>query len=240
MKTYDPSEALIGLHIPKTGGNSLLKILQEWFPKEQLFLHYPLAASLPERHALKGGTCAYGHFNASRGFGVIDYYPQVQQLFCFVREPFDRILSLWFYINHMKRVNGVNRPILADDPSFETWLQRMTDQQISREPRERDMVAHIPFGLGSGSIGDLFESHFIFIGTMERFGESVDCLADILGKPRVIIEHCNKSPRTDTDLEKWRPFYEKHFRDDMKFYEIACRINGKMLDAFSLATTSDR
>lgn len=230
MKTYDPSEPLIGLHIPKTGGTSLREILQEWFSNKQLFLHYRTPPGLPEPHSLKGATCAYGHFNGRRGFGVADYYPQVQQFFCFVREPFDRIVSLWFYMNHKKQSTDRRSPILAGDPSFETWLARLADHEFAHET---DMVAFLPLGLGSDSIGDLLERHFIFVGTMERFGQSADCLADILGKPRIVLNNRNKSPRTDTDLEKWRPFFEKHFQDDMEFYEIACRINSRMLAAWN-------
>jgi len=237
MKTYDPSEPLIGLHIPKTGGSSLLAVLQGWFPEGRLVQHYRVANGLPERHALTGGTCAYGHFNAMRGFGVRDYYPDVRQLFCFVREPFDRVLSMWCYANR-RQASGDERRTLADHPSFEAWLKRMVDQEVAKT-NERCMVAHV-LGVGSGVIDEVLENEFVFVGTMERFAESVDCLADILGKPRSVLGHVNKAVRTETDLEKWRPFYEEHFSRDMELYSAACRINADMLDAFNRGEASRR
>ncbi len=97
-------------------------------------------------------------------------------------------------------MKGVERPTLDDFPTFETWLKQTADCEAAHT-NEQGMLAHT-LGMGSGEIGDLLENEFIFVGTMERFTESVDCLAGILGKPRAVLVHVNKTERPENDLEK--------------------------------------
>ena len=38
MIPYDPSQPLVSLHIPKTGGTSFTKVLEQWFG-DRIYLH---------------------------------------------------------------------------------------------------------------------------------------------------------------------------------------------------------
>ena len=103
MKNYNRNETLISIHIPKTGGTSLRKILRKWFG-EKLFLHYfnEKDCSMPVKYEFASGICIHGHFNSRRGFGINDYYPQATQFITFLRDPFDILISRFFYEKEKK------------------------------------------------------------------------------------------------------------------------------------------
>src|SRR6185312_9901072 len=101
MKAYDRDAPLISLHIPKTGGTSLFRILQGWFG-DRLMRHYAQNGAPPQRHALTGPICVHGHFNAALGVGVPQYYPDAPQFMTFLREPFERYVSQWFAMRRMR------------------------------------------------------------------------------------------------------------------------------------------
>src|SRR5215207_10496370 len=98
-RPYNPEEPLVSIHVPKTAGMSVKACLEQWFgPK--LFAHYPdeAASGAPIKHVLGAGTCVHGHFNKHRGFGVLDYYPEIRQWITFLRDPFEQHVSLFFYL----------------------------------------------------------------------------------------------------------------------------------------------
>jgi hypothetical protein len=220
---------LISMHVPKTGGTGLLVLLTDWFPDGRLMLHYASVTGPPPRHDLHGSVCIHGHFNTLRGFGVSDYYPRATQFIVFLREPFDRLLSVWFHVNESLR-RGVTVPSLDDQPSFETWLHRRAEEEM--EGRNDFgllcQLSRLPGPLGGNAVLD---DSFVFVGIMERYVESVAALAAVLGKPPARTPCENVSAPTVHDLECWRPFYKKHFVQEYVLYEEARALNAAMIDA---------
>jgi hypothetical protein len=226
MLTYDPAAPLLSLHVPKTGGTSLREVLAAWFPNGRLIFHYRDGAALPSRHSLKGPVCVHGHFNGSRGIGAWQYYPNVSQHIIFLRDPFDRFLSQWFYLNKRKR-GGFPEPDLVDDPSFELWLHRRAEEQ-AKGRNSFSFIWHMPVPPGTVDLDKVFDSHFVFVGIMERFAESLRGLAAALGKPPLSPPHINITER-DADFAHWQRVYEKHFADEYELYEKACAHNAAAL-----------
>jgi hypothetical protein len=227
MKPYDAHSALISLHVPKTGGTSLQQVLASWFPDGRLLLHYRAAGKPPPRHELVGGTCVHGHFNTARGLGVDIYYPDAEQFIAFVRNPFERFLSDWFFMNHRKQ-SGVRIYQLDGDPDFETFLHARAEEQ--RQNRNAiSMHWHFPSSNAPHLISEAMDSRFVFIGIMERFQPSLDALAAILGKPAAKIGHVNITERPAHDLNSWRPFYEKNFSVEFEIYEAARTRNRELI-----------
>lgn len=136
VTAYNSKEPLISLHIPKTGGTSLRTILLRWFPNGQFLEHYPNNGLLPLRHDCRGPVCIHGHFNSTRGFGVAEYYPHASQFITFLRDPFNRICSLCFFLT---RQNGVAAAFLR-------WMATQTlrlGYNGVRQPRRRvTMISH--------------------------------------------------------------------------------------------------
>ena len=229
MKAYDKKQPLIALHVPKTGGNSFLELLKIWFPGERLFLHYKVGEIAPIRHVLLPSTCVYGHFNSARGWGALDYYPTINQFVTFLREPFDRFLSQWFFLNQLKRT-GSTIPGLEDDPTFEVWLHRRAEEQAIGK-NSFSFVWQLPLAPNRRSIETIFAENFIFIGIMERFTESIACLANILGTAALPLAHLNVTKRETNDFLKYRSYFEKFFSDEVGIYEQALKVNSAMIES---------
>ena len=229
MKAYDKTQPLVVLHIPKTGGNSFLELLKIWFPGERLFLHYKVAEIPPTRHVLAPSTCVCGHFNSARGWGVRDYYPTVNQFVTFLREPFDRFLSQWFFLNQLKRLGSTIQE-LEDNPTFEVWLHRRAEEQAIGK-NSFSFVWQLPRAPNRQSIETIFAENFIFIGIMERFTESITCLANILGTAALPLAHLNVTKRETNDFHEYRSYFEKFFSDELRIYEQGLKINLAMIES---------
>jgi len=128
MKRYEKEYPLISIHIPKAGGTSFTSVLRTWFGK-RLYLHYfdPKHGTMPRKRNIKPGffkrrfqkgVCIHGHFNKMRGFGVQDYYPEVNQFITVLRNPLELALSNYYYLKwhgnflHKKGHPGIDRKII--------------------------------------------------------------------------------------------------------------------------------
>ncbi|WP_374573227.1 hypothetical protein [Phenylobacterium sp.] len=188
---YDPGRLLVSLHIPKTAGSSLREALAGWFGQD-LALHYRGDQGEPPiRHAPRPGLCVHGHFNRLRGIGALDYYPAADQFITFLREPFDRFVSLWRYLHFQKR-SGVLVPDLDDDPTFETWLERRREaSEAGDDPFS--FLAQLPWAIAPGQAADPFGPQFLFVGLVERYDSSLAGLAEALGKSAPPPVHVNRA-----------------------------------------------
>lgn len=128
MIAYNPSQPLIGLHVPKCAGSSMKPVLRRWFGR-QLYWHYfdERANRVPQRFQsgpvrrlvgsmLGRGFCIYGHFNRARGFGIEDYYPDARQFFTIVRDPLATALPRYFFAKRQasNRYRGGRPAPIAD------------------------------------------------------------------------------------------------------------------------------
>ena len=182
MQAYDPTEPLFFIHIPKTAGLSIRRVCYDWFG-EGLGYHYfdekqnQPPPHIPLRDPASGhyrpGLCVFGHFNRRRGFGLEDYYPEARQRLTFMRDPFERALSVYFYVN--------------SDPT--RWNKSMTQlteatltEFLSRSGGD-NIGAFLPPDLTLDNHRRLLPEHFIHIGVSEAPERSLTIMADKLGMP---------------------------------------------------------
>lgn len=225
MKKYDPSNPLVSLHIPKTGGTSLRKILEAWFPNDHLKFHYRDGKSKPISHEIGPGDCVHGHFNSYRELGVLEYYPDVDQYLTFLRDPFDRFVSQWHYLNKMRSL-GMSVPALENIPSFKYWLDLRSDEQHAGN-NSFSFLCHFPVDVVSvPAIKSVINNSFIFIGIMENFQLSVQQLSKILNKRYIDVPHENARDIRKDDLLVWRNTYESKFNDEYEIYEFSKSMMG--------------
>lgn len=220
---YDPGRPLISIHIPKCGGTSVAAALAAWFGAG-FHAHYLDEATrqLPPRWPLGPGMCVHGHFNARRGFGVRDYYPEADQLVTFLRDPFEMHLSLYFYLKQYRasyRRDGRPYDITTEYPDVAAFIAG-----IARQPGHwlaLSVLDYLPLDAAADPVEQLM-SGFLHVGITEDSDASLRLLARKLGKPAPVTEHLNAAVRDEASAhDELRPLHETAFAVEHALYRAA-------------------
>lgn len=193
-KKYNPKETLISIHIPKAGGSSLRNVLKQWYG-EHLYLHYydELNCKMPEKRALSSGICIHGHFNVRRGFGIVQYYPDARQFIMFLRDPFEILLSYYYYVKMREK------SMISYRDGRPTYLPEDVNDflraELSNPLYTPNILDYLPERVTIKNFHSHINDKFIFIGFMDYYQQSLNCLADLLGFPRMQAPFENKSER---------------------------------------------
>jgi|LSQX01.2.fsa_nt_gb hypothetical protein len=211
MLEYNPNKALLSIHIPKTAGSSFRYILTNWFG-EKLYLHYfnERDSKIPEKHILAPRICIHGHFNLKRGFGITQYYPQAKQFIAFLRDPFEILISRYFYVKMREKV-GVsfrNGKLISLPDNVNEFLLK----EVSNPDYSPNILDYFPEVVSSHNYKDIIDKYFIMIGFLDYYQQSVKCISNLLGFPAVDIPFKNKSERFD----EINPFLKELFISEHK------------------------
>lgn len=209
MPAYDPTQPLIFIHVPKTGGKSTRAVFERWFGPD-LLPHYfkPNGGGLPPRRDLAALTRAgqppliYGHFNRRRGFGVDQYYPEVRQMLTILREPLQMHMSRYFFAQRLAEVGHKIWGAPGDD-SLATFI----------ETGHLNMLEHFPRPVSADNYRDILEEFFLHIGFLDQLGPSLHRMGRILGQPTAALDipHVNRSMRDQhAGAEQVARFRERH------------------------------
>jgi len=208
MRIYDSQQPLISIHIPKTGGTSLERQLQQWFG-DGFHNHYYDEQNdcLPPKYQPAPGICIHGHFNKKRAFGVRDYYPEARQFIAMLRDPFEILVSRYYDVKKREKAGNAYRngkPLqLTDD--LEAYLER----EIKKDDYHPNILDYMPVDFNGRNYKYLIEQHFVYIGVTEDLGFSLSRLAEKLGMPSQPTEHLNKSERYKTIPSYFKDYFVK-------------------------------
>ena len=221
MKSYDPSKPIISLHVPKCAGTSFNIVLRKWFGRK-LFLHYhnekknkpPKSYKITEgifHKKARKGICIHGHFNNSRGNGVNDYYPSVDQFISVIRDPIEIHLSNYFYLKKLGSKAYRNGSLLkVADPTY-------TIDDFFVEYPKSYLLSFFPIEIDSQNYCDVIHHKFVYICLAEDLQNSIDLLAYKIGKKSEKIPVSNISHRTEALSKKLK---EKFIEENYFEFEI--------------------
>lgn len=218
MKTYDKTKPLISIHIPKAGGSTFQGILKKWFGPG-LYFHYfnEIENKMPETHELRPGICIHGHFNKRRDFGIEHYYPEAGQFITFLRDPFEIVISRYFFEKKRERIARSFRdgkPLdLQDD------INEYLEAEIHKENYHPNILDYMPVEITLDNYKEVIDDYFIYIGVMEDYQFSIDRLAAKLGFSSLPVEHLNKSERFMDYSPVYREKFIEHHPVEWAFYD---------------------
>jgi hypothetical protein len=181
---------------------------------------------MPKRHRLttrlsknkfKEGICIHGHFNPERGFGVSDYYPEVDQFITILRDPFEIHISNYFFIKKF----GTN--FLWNGSRVTSTMDQSWGIERYLANTRSFMLLHLPADLTLDNFREILEERFIYVGIVERLQESVNQLARILGFSPIEVGRLNSSPRTESIPDNARDIFINKHPLESALYEYALK-----------------
>ncbi len=213
MKTYDPSKPIIYTHIPKCAGTSVVRLLKHWFGSgyhklnqdESRDILLPRVATHDEHGVWKQNVkCIHGHFNHGRGYGLPYYYPEIDQYFTILRDPFDLVCSMYFFVKGRSIrgefwYRGEQVDIRDQFPTVESYLNTFPYW----------LFDHLPQDITLQNYEQVLNQRFVYIGVFEDLPTSVAHLGQLLGKEMWDIPHMNES--------KYDEIIPEHLRDSFYY-----------------------
>jgi hypothetical protein len=194
---------LVSVHIPKTGGATLLRTLRRKYGR-RLLLDYP------HHHNLRGKVkqtilnlaawppkAVHGHFPASKYEG--------SRLITFVRDPVERRISTYHYVHRQYENHG----IIAN----KEWEQALS------------MSLHDFVALPAPTLAyflDVGIERFWFIGRMIRFERDVALLSEMLGIPYRQLK-MNAAPKRTVARDDLRRLFAQSNPEEIEIYEASAR-----------------
>ena len=192
------TQALIFMHIPKCGGSTLISILNRVVPESRRFrLGSDIAgsrmalAALPDSERLHIDLL-YGHL--SYGWHEL-LFPRQAQYITIVREPVARVVSHYNFVRsrewHYLHSQVVDAKMTLADYVESGITTEVNDGQVRQISGVEDIV-QAPYGRSEVGYGEdhgallekaweNIERHFLLVGLLERFDESVRRLRQLTG-----------------------------------------------------------
>lgn len=198
-----PDDVLFFLHVPKTGGISMTKILDDRFSAEEIF-------PVPDQHQPKKMfeelsveelariRFVRGHFWFGPGDGAIhDFLSPSPLTVTILRDPIERVMSVFRYIVNYPDHWLTKRTMPSGTSDIAEFVRNPWAQSEIKDLQTRLIVGHIPGNpimnpptrpaedrMPDDELMDIAKQRldeFVFVGLTERFAESVALLLRRLG-----------------------------------------------------------
>jgi hypothetical protein len=225
MRQYDSNQPLIYTHIPKCAGSSVVRLLREWFGNEYHKLNQDERRDiiLPrvETRDKKGRwlpnvKSIHGHFNHGRGYGLPYFFPEINQYFTILRDPFDLAVSMYFFAKGRSKegrfwFRGESVNLNDQFPNVESYVNSYPYW----------LFDHLPQDVTLENYEERIRSKFIYLGVFEDLQTSIDNLARLLGKPSTILPHFNVSNYDEKIPNQLREKFYEDYPLLKKVYDLA-------------------
>ena len=239
------NETLVFIHIPRTGGTTLSKILYQHFPEEARFIvgreilgDLAKLAEMRDEQKRKIGLL-FGHLC----WGWQHELPQECQIVTVLREPTVRVISLYSYMKRRERhylYKYASDPDYALNPFMIKGVSRTVDngmvRQLCGSDRFSDWANHrVAFNDATIPYGGVTRAHLeqakvnlrqcAVVGVMERFDDFVRRLHERL-ELSPIPEDYGRINAVEHEIPQgpaWRTI-RKHVQLDQELYDYALEL----------------
>jgi hypothetical protein len=227
-------ELLLSLHIPKTAGSTLLNALSSWYPEQQrLIVHEgkdePGLETLSAEQR-EGLGFVHGHFT----YGIHELFDRPSSYICFLRDPVDRLISLYYFIRQNPRHPRHNAVVSSGMSLSEFAISGLSPEIENGQTRMLSgrREVHFVHGRQSCTHEDVaraianMEERFRFVGTTGQFDKGLFLLAQRLGRtlPTYRRRNVTKARVPAQSLDRYtRSALESVNGFDLELFEYASR-----------------
>jgi galactose-3-O-sulfotransferase len=188
----DKGEAVVFLHIPKTGGTTMSRILERQYRlRESFWTEWDRQSlqsfrNLPEKQRARI-RLLYGHL----AFGVHEVLPRPARYLTLLRDPIERAVSHYYFIRRTLR-HPLHEKVVSRQMTLVDYVENpIANELVNGQTR---LIA----GVADGSTRDLedpalletagrnIRGHFGLVGLAERFDESLLLAKEIFSWTRPV------------------------------------------------------
>ena len=182
------AQTVIFLHIPKTGGATLHKILEKNYRRNEILTFDGSRHRLEVERFAKLLAAERARYRLIKGhlfFGLHEFVPGNSTYITFLREPIDRGLSFYSHArNHSDHY--LHRLLIEEKLDLTTLLERRaTPELFNHQTRliagESDLQRPVDRHSLERAKKNL-RSHFSFVGVMEEYDAGLVLLSRVLGQ----------------------------------------------------------
>ena len=212
------NEALIFIHLMKTGGTTLFQLIQRHYPEEKTFHYVPLKdgqklQDLEQMERSQKDQLKFIHGHAK--FGFHEHLKQPARYITMLREPVSRVISLYYFTHQNPK-----RDMPADKwcPTLSSYLDTQLKGFNNTQTRAiaGPLAAQVPFGKETPEMLEMAKQNldkFLMVGVTERFDESVIVLKHALDLKHILYSRVNENsqkPKIDSidvaDIERIKEY----------------------------------
>lgn len=226
MDLYHPSNTIILLHIPKTAGKSLRKVITKQYKGKKVFYFYPNPTN-EQLEGLKQYTneedikVLLGHYR----YGVHEYVQRPYTYITFLRNPVDQVISHFYHLVRSKKAQHMK--LVSDNKSLKgfanfEWARNFQTAYITGiyDIRELEKDPGKALALAKKRlVEDIYQ-----FGITEKFDESLLLLKESMGWGNIWYKRFNVAKnRPDKHLisEEDLEIIRKNNQLDLELYEFA-------------------
>jgi len=219
-------EALIFLHIPKTAGTTLNRIIEWQYSPFAIFTMDPHRIRATAERFKRLSEERRRRFQVVRGhlfYGIHEFLPQGATYITLLRDPVARLLSSYYFVLR-RPLNPLHRKLKTEKLSIEDCLRLF--------PERNNTQCRFIAGITDSGISDerLLETakenlnSFSVVGLCERFEESLVLIAERFGWNIPYYEN-HKVAKSRPKIEpRLAELIREHNRLDVELYELGKKL----------------
>jgi Galactose-3-O-sulfotransferase len=182
---------LIFLHIPKTAGTTLNRIIDREYGPSTVFSTYGPRSREVMTEFIEMSEAQRSSIRVLRGhefFGTHEFFRPPVTYFTVLRDPVDRIVSHYHYVRRSPQ-HRFHRTVTSQNMSLKDYVCCMTAKELNNGQARllsgQKLDEHFDFGQCSDELLEIakknLEKHFTLVGLTERFDETLILLKRSLG-----------------------------------------------------------